>query len=57
LPEYDELENMSEEAQKEFKKRQKERVKGEEAQKVRTVYITLFAASIYAYLNFIAKTN
>lgn len=57
MPEYDELENMSEEAQKEFKKRQKERVKGEEAQKVRTVYITLFAASIYAYLNFIAKTN
>jgi len=57
VPEYDELENMSEEAQKEFKKRQKERVKGKEAQKVRTVYITLFAASIYAYLNFIAKTN
>jgi hypothetical protein len=37
--------------------KQNERLQSKEIKQLRNLYITLFAASIYAYLNFIAIPN
>lgn len=56
MSEEEEEEGMSEEAKKEAKKKKSLKEKNEEIRQVRNVYITVFAASIFVYLNFINKT-
>ena len=49
-----ELEDWMTDDMKEQIKKQNQRLKGREIKQLPNVYITVFAASIYAYLNFIA---